>query len=340
LFKHSCKQLIFITFVASLAVWPSPATAAEPIIPGARGGFYFLAYDTLALPGEEVVLRARLKAGDLQTDQPGFVARFHLDGRLYKTAETDLAGTATVSFRPKAAGDYHFTVELSPNGFPDKPPAAIDLLVACRAAEAPMIVVDLDKTVVASGFAAVMAGQPKAMAGAAQIMKRLAERYTIVYLTQRPGVFGPESKAWLHDNGFPPGAMILAETPQLLQGNEPYKREAIRGLTRRFRKIEFGLGDRPSDAHAYAENGLRPILIVMPDASATAEELRRLAGDVESLRADAVRNWDQAGEVILHGKRFPRGPVADELRRLAVEREKSGEGPKSEKKPTTTEPSP
>jgi len=296
---------------------------AQPYLLGTRGSHLFTARDAIALTGQPVKLTARLQGGDFLLDLPGYVVRFHRDGRLFKAAQTDEEGVATVTFTPPAPGDYRFRAEVASTGFADEPPRPQELLVACRRPDAPLAVVDLDKTLVAGGFQTVLVGDPNPMPGSVEVMRRLARDHTIVYLTHRPDYFSNKSKGWLAGRGYPRGPVLLSSVSGFLKGSGAYKTEVLRRLRDRFSGLRVGIGDKVSDALAYHETGLKSILIVqMPagedpqDYTALASALGRLPQDVQ-----AVTDWREVGRTLFERASFPAGRLIDRLERKARELE-------------------
>ncbi|MDK1031914.1 MAG: hypothetical protein QGD94_07905 [Planctomycetia bacterium] len=298
----------------------------QEMLLGTEGKHLFIVSDALALPGEEIVLQARLRSGDLLKAQPGRIVRFSLNGRLFKIAETDGDGAATVSFTPEAAGDYRFSVEMAPTGFSDAPPGARQLLVACRKAEAPLMVVDMDKTLVASGFDAVLIGNPKPMQMSSAVMNRLARKYTVVYLTHRPDYFGPKSSAWLREHGYPVGPLLLSDITGFLKGSGAFKSRMLEELRRRFKNIPIGIGDKISDAQAYHDNGMRAFLIISVSEATGSAALTALADALGSLpeAVQVVTDWSQIEKGIFDGASFPRSKAQEQLRKLAKDAEGAG----------------
>jgi len=288
----------------------------------------------LALPGEEVTLRARLQSGDLLAGQSGFVVRFYRDGDLYKAAETGADGAAVVAHTPARPGDEPFTAALSPNGFSGEPPEPVRLLVACRRPDAPLLVVDLDKTLVASGFEQVLIGDPDPMPHSRDVMKRIAARYTVVYLTHRPDYFGPKSKAWLRKQGYPNGPLLLSDIGGFLKGSEAFKSGRLKDLRERFKRLEVGIGDKISDARAYHDNGMTSFAIVRPGDETTAADLRSLIEALEALPKDVhvVEGWKQIESAIFGDARFPPSKMLGRVRAMLEAREKA------EPEPATDEP--
>jgi hypothetical protein len=289
----------------------------------AERGYLLTTEDVLVRPEEQTDLRAQLRSGDLLGDVAGAVVRFRrADGRLYRAAETGAGGVAVVAYTPDAAGDYPFTVDVSPNGLPEPPPDPWTLLVACRRADEPMMIVDLDKTLVASGFDEVLLGDAEPMPESPRVMDRLAERYATVYLTHRPGDLGPKSKGWLREQGFPQGPLLMSDFRGLLAGSGRFKSGRLKDLTERFSRIELGIGDKVSDVKAYADNGIEGILIIHPDEYEDPAELSDLADEIESLgdRIHVVTAWTQIERIVFNGADHPPADMARRLRRMAETR--------------------
>jgi len=293
----------------------------QEVLLGTRGSYLFTAMDALAVPGRETLLRAQLRGGDMLRGRGGYAVRFYRDGKLYKVAETDADGIAAVSFTPPAPGDYVFTAELAPIGLAEEPPDPLELLLACRAPDAPMVVVDLDKTIVATGFHAVLIGSPAPMADSQRVLARLARQRTIVYLTHRPDYFSIKSKAWLGEQKYPRGPLLLSTPGAFLKGSGAYKSETLARLRKRFRRIEIGIGDKISDAQAYHENGLKAFLILpAPEpAPAAPEKLEALADELEALdeKVQVVTHWRQIEQVLFEKASHPRSAMQKQLRKLA-----------------------
>jgi len=314
---RSCTALLAALSASALA----GGCGAQEQLLGSSGAYLPTAGDALALPGRAVDLHAQLRAGDLLRGQAGWDIRFYRDGELFKVAETDDDGEAVVSFTPPAAGDYVFTVAAAPGGLADDPPPPQMLLLACRAPDTPLAVVDLDKTVVASGFEAVLLGSPKPMSGSREVLRRLAEGHTIVYLTHRPDYFANKSKAWLRDNGYPAGPLLLSTLGGFLGGSGRFKAETLERLKQRFGRVEIGIGDKVSDARAYHDNGMKAILILHLPAPGDAPAMEALAGELDSLPKDVhvVTDWQQVSEVLAGRADHPPAAMARRLRDLAAE---------------------
>jgi len=312
-----------LTVLAALAA----GCGAQGIILGTEGEYLLTVRDAVAPPGKEVPLVARLQEGDLLRGRQGHVLRFKRGDDLFKAAETDADGEARVTFTPEAPGDHVFTIEVAAAGLPDDPPDPRDLLVACRSPDTRMVIVDLDKTVVASGFHTVLFGNPEPMPGSVEVLKRLAADRTVIYLTHRPDYFGPKSKRWLWAQGYPRGPVLLSTEGSFLKGSGTFKRDMLQALKKDFAKVEVGIGDKFSDVEAYHAAGMTAILILPVPKDPTAEQLDELAEQVAAL-AEAIHvvtGWDQVEAILLAGKSYPPGPMAKDLRDRAAAKKKEEE---------------
>jgi len=293
----------------------------EHTIFGTPSGYLLTAHDMLVLPGEQVTLKARLESGGFLRDKPGIPVRFQCEGRFNCIAVTDKEGYATLPFRPPGPGDYPVTVSVEPGALKEAPPQPVTLLVACREAQAPLAVVDLDKTLVASGFKAVLVGDPRPMPRSMEVMRKLAKDYTIIYLTHRADFLGPKTKAWLRDFGYPRGTLLSASIREVLEHSESYKTAVLEGLRRRFCGRAIGIGDKVSDAIAYERSGMEPYLLLNIPPDADAHEFRRLADSLQPLpeTAQVTTNWNEIEQVLFGGQSHLRAAVQAELRQRADE---------------------
>jgi len=295
---------------------------AQSMILDSQGAYLLTVTDVLARPTQTVSLRAKLQGGDLLRPQAGYVIRFFQDGGPIIAAQTNSDGLAEAHFTPQSQGDYFFTADPASVGFDGPVPKPRKIMVACRPTDARMAIVDLDKTVVASGFHTVLIGKAEPMAGSAEVLERLSATHTIVYLTHRPEYFGPRSKAWLSEHGYPRGPVLLSSTEGFLSGSGQYKREALAGLRKSFSRIEIGIGDKISDAAAYHRNGLKSFLVYQIPSDADAAEL---SAQIEALSelpeaVQVVENWQQVAKALFADRNYPRSAMQAKLLQLHGER--------------------
>ena len=295
-------------------------------------GQVLLARDVLCTPGEEVVLSASLRGGFRLEGVEGVRIQFHLDERRLGQVTTGGDGDAEVRWTaPDEPGDYSIRVRVKPDDQPEDEGDQIApsrLLVAVRKADTSIAIVDLDKTLVASGFHRVLLGSgAEPMAGSGVVLARLARTHTVVYLTHRPDFLGPTSKAWLDRHGYPLGPVLTSTLGGLIEGSGPYKTRRLADLAKNFKNLKVGIGDKVSDARAYADLGLTSILILHVDWSEDdPEDYEDLAGDLAGLpdSIHVVTNWSDVSAVLFEGAARPAGPMIRRLRGVAADLRRRG----------------
>ncbi len=281
---------------------------------------FFTAHDGLVLPHQPTTLQAQFRAGDFLQPQPGYCVRFYHQEKLYKAALTDDAGLATVTFEPDAPGDYIFQAAVAAVNLQESPPEPAKFAISCRNADEPIMIVDLDKTIVASGFHAVLIGNAEPMPHAAEVLHGLAGQHTIVYLTHRPDLFGPKSRAWLEQHGFPPGPLLLSTLQTFVKGSGAYKTRRLEDIRSRFTRVEIGIGDKISDVLAYHENGMRAFLILPLPAELSQAGRDRLIEELHTLPEEiqVVQDWSQIAACFAENQRFPAAKTIDLLGQLPL----------------------
>lgn len=323
-----------ISILAALAALPIAAREAPAGIPAAveavrsRLDPVLLTYDLLVEPGKDVTLEAAWKSGLRLQGVEGKRLRFRLGDKLLGQAATDKDGHAAVPWKvPDGPGDYVITVRVDPADQPPRPVPDGRILVAARKADVKLAVVDLDKTLVASGFERVLVGGAKPMEGAGVVVGRLAEDHTIVYLTHRPDLLAPESKAWLADNGFPAGPLLTSTLASLVGGSGAFKSERLEAIRKTYANVLVGIGDKISDARAYAQNGARAILILHVNwAKDDPQYFDKLADQIDALPdpVEVVTNWAQVADVLFAKAHQAKGAMAKRLRDVAAELRQHG----------------
>ena len=325
----------------------SPAPAAAPSqgwtdtilrIAGAVGdkaseaehGCLFYAHDVVCLPGKQTELAASLLSSDRFSPIANVVIGFFLGETVLAQATTDANGRASVRWVPPAAGNYLFTarvLSVPEEGLSDllKVTPAV-LVVAARPKDDPMVLIDLDRTLVASSFFRVLFGGAEPMADSVEVTGRIAAKYTIVYLTHRPEQMARRSKLWLARYGYPVGAVLMSRFRQAIGSSGAYKAARIGDLRKVHKAVRIGIGDKLSDAQSYVDNGMTALLI--PHYKDKPKDMRKLADEIEALRGKGrlhvVHDWRQAEAGVLRGASFPPESFARDLRNRAdrIEAEK------------------
>lgn len=284
---------------------------------GADGDYMLKAYDVLARPGQRVQLTARLQSGTIQRDLAGRNIRFVRNGWLAKKVVTDDEGYGLMDFTPARPGNYLFSIQVDPAGLKSTPPEPVELLVACRASNEPMAIIDVDKTLAQTKSWRFFSQNPVPLAGSVDVMQRLAKEYTIVYVTHRPQQYAHHTKAWLARHSYPTGPLLMPEVVDFARGSRRYKTRELAKLKSDFPNIRIGIGDKISDIQAYHDNGLRAFLILNDQGCDDPDDYLELAQKLDLLQDDVqvVGNWSQIASVVYQGRSFPRSAAQKELRR-------------------------
>ena len=323
---RTANQRLSLAAMVLLCLAVAPARAAlTDILDQAREklGPVLLARDLLVEPDAEVTLEASLRTGLRLTGIEGKRIQFLLADEPIGEVRSNRTGDVALRWKaPAKPGDSVIKVRVNPQDQPAQPIEDTELLVAARKADTPIAVVDLDKTVVASGFAWVLLGDARPMAGANLVLGRLAKTHTIVYLTHRPDFLGALSRKWLATNGFPTGPVLTSTLGGLMAGSLTYKNARLEAVRQTFKNVAVGIGDKASDAKVYADNGLRSILILQVDWSDDeAEDYEKLAAELAALpdSVQVVTNWAQVSDVLFNKAAFLKRDMENRLRDVARE---------------------
>jgi hypothetical protein len=292
---------------------------------GAEHGAVFYAYDTLAYPAKPIELAAKAQsAGDLKAIVGVTVGIYHGE-TLLGQAVTQADGIARLQWTPPQAGNYEFTARIIAvgatglNELLQVSPAP--LLVAARDKNTPLIVIDLDHTVVDSSFFRVLTDGGRPMGDSVAVTQRLAQNYSLIYLTHRPDLMTRTSKQWLVRGGYPPGPLLVSRLKDAFDSGA-FKTAKLSELRVAFPGVAVGIGDKLSDAQAYVDNGLAAYLIPHYDHDDT-DDLREMAKEIRRLRGrgrlQVVSSWRQIESGIYQRRTWPPAAFADALDRRARE---------------------
>jgi len=318
-----------------LADWPpaapgEDASRSDSVIGDILGKMppTLLVGDALIYPGDTASIVLKLGRGfgstSIKTYGGYTVVITDAEGKEVKRERTDQNGQIPFERKFEQAGNYFFRAGVDGKvEETDVRPALFCVYV--RAKESPMVICDMDKTLVQSGFLRVVTGGAQPFDHAAEVVGRLVKekRLTVLYLTHRPDFFEASSKQWLRLNRFPPGPLYTGDIGGLLAGSGAFKSGELGRIKQRFANLKLGIGDKYSDTAAYVANDIRPVLI--PDikwdkekADYWQEQLRELEG----LKSDVTvcRNWFEIEEALFGEKEFPPkrliGPVKDMIKAL------------------------
>jgi hypothetical protein len=291
---------------------------------GAENGVIFYADDVLAHPDEAISISAKVQSNRMLPVKNAEVS-FYLDDELLGAAKTSGSGVATIDIDGmEEAGDYLIEARITEVAG-DTPEEYLDvsdapLLVCVRDPEAKFVIVDLDHTVVDTGFGTVLFGMAEPMKGSQDTLEWLIDDmgYELVYLTHRPEHMTVTSKEWLDEHDFPQGPLLTSGAMQVV--SDDYKPGRIREILDAFPNTDLGIGDKLSDAQAYLDAGLTAFLIPHVDKE-KPQDLREMAREIDQLtntgRLQVVDGWGQIRRSVDRGATYPRETYVRDLRDLA-----------------------
>lgn len=265
----------------------------------------FYTDDVLTRPGKKIKLVSHCDPEEQPKD--GFGVTFYRNGKILGRAVSDKKGVASIKWRPpEETGVYIIKAELyfGENGRGEKIYRYSKLIVSVQTEDTPMIIVDLDKTLVKSSFFRVVMDSAKPMPYAAEAMEKIAQKYSVVYLTHRFSGMTTMSKSWLERYGFPAGPLLTNKSGQLSSGDYKYGR--LRNLKKKFKNIRIGVGDKDSDIESYRMVGMKAYWIVK--CKDKAKSLRKLARKISKFDDDdgvqVVVSWKEVENGILFGEDY------------------------------------
>lgn len=286
-------------------------------------GVLFYAYDSLAYPNQEVELGARLQnaagLGGIQDVELAFTQ----NGRTLGKAKTDESGIAKLKWTPPQSGDYPLKVRIVDVPDDEQEPLLklepAPLLVSSRPKGTPMVVIDLDHTVVDASFFRVLVGGATPAPDSVRVTRRLAGDHTLVYLTQRPDLLVTKSKLWLQQHDYPAGPLLVSGIRELVSGNREYKAGRLSQVMKSYQDVRIGIGDKVSDAQVYLDAGLTAYLLPYykqepKDMLAIASQIEQLGESSGKGKLQVVRNWREIEAGVYDGKQFPADTFARRLR--------------------------
>lgn len=279
----------------------------------------FYADDVLTLPGKNVPLVAHCDIED--SENKTIKVEYRLGKDLLGTVTTPEDSTTTINWQPPKPGIYLINVSVSYTEKKTLLPKmrAVPLTVCVAKKNAPMMIVDLDHTVVGSGFFSVMMRMAKPMPEAAAVMTRLSKKITVIYLTHRPAALTNLSKNWLINYNFPAGPLLTNQDNKFSSGD--YKGQRMKELRHEFNNIQIGIGDKDSDVQAYRVNNMRAFWIIKyKDKRKSVEKIVKTISPYRGDRGiEVVFDWEQIEQSIDGQRSFRVGLVEKQLKARAEE---------------------
>lgn len=248
-------------------------------------------YDLICLPGEKVELKAKLEsAGFFRGDIRNEKILFYDNGNKLGEGLTDKTGFLSVPYDADGAGFFKIEARLDSEKY-ESPPSRLLLRVAPP--ETKFLVVDIDNTL--SDMSPILMlvtenAKIPPVKGSPEALQRLAEKYTIIYMTGRDAVLSQKTKEWLGKNGFPDGPVFFWDFLHTPLSKRKYKSDLISQIGRKFQLIQIGIGNSVGDAVAYLANGLEAIILLPTEHKKRADALPR--------GARIVNSWDEIQELL------------------------------------------
>ena len=127
---------------------------------------------------------------------------------------------------------------------------------------------------------------PKGYADGSTVVSQYAKKgYLVLYLTGRPDLLKDITVRWLKDQGFPPGAVRLADQLEQVRpkndGVGKFKRDVLLRLTGQQVNVAAAYGNAETDIWAYAEAGIPKSRTYIIGKNAGKEETLPLKSYVE-----------------------------------------------------------
>jgi hypothetical protein len=166
----------------------------------------------------------------------------------------------------------------------------------------PVVITDIDGTLTLADeelFKQITDGNydPVENASASLMMNAWSEKgYEIVYLTARPHGFRAETRAWLDDQGYPPGPVLSANSLVFGESARQYKRTWCNRVMDDFGwDVVAAYGNETSDIDAYEDAGIsKSITFIVGPHAGVAETQAILDNDFTSHINDYVRQQPDA----------------------------------------------
>lgn len=132
-------------------------------------------------------------------------------------------------------------------------------------AERVILAVDIDQTIERTKYKHLLDDEGEddsdPLKRSADVLSALAREYHILYLTGRPRYLLDKTRAWLREEGFPPGPVIMSESVRTVFRPGSFKEQKLRALRKSWPRLLIGIGDKPSDANAYGANEMLALAI-------------------------------------------------------------------------------
>ncbi len=280
--------------------------------------------DSLIQPGQTARIVIKLGRGFGRTTVKSYsavkVSITDAGGNEVFSERTDQSGQVTFEREFRKAGNYFFRAGVEKK-IDDKTVTPVLFCVYVRPKDSAVVICDLDRTLVQSGFERVLAGLAKPFDHAGDVLWRLVDerKMCVIYLTHRPDFFDASSRMWLRKNKFPPGPLFTSDLKGLIGGSGSFKTGEISRLKQKFPNLRLAIGDKYSDIAAYVENKVPSMLIPHIKWSKDKRKYwQELLRNMKGIRSDVpvCRNWFEIEEAIFKKAKFPPSRMIDKIKEM------------------------
>ncbi len=263
-----------------------------------RDGTFFYGLDVMTPPNRIVELVTRVRTSSQNAPLSGIKIQYFSrgDSRIIGTDVTDRNGYARLRAQIGKLGDYEFEARVASADHKELltlPKAQI--LVACRNAAIPVVVVDLDRTLVQSNRARIIlldGGKP--MRGSVDVMNRVARKYSVIYLTDRLEDLSGANRNLLARRGFPKGVVVLAS-------GSSDKEARLTVISKDFPTIQYGIASKLSVINSFCRTGIRKPVWMLDYDRDDPDEMRETADKIRKCRnrqVVVVQSWEEIDRAI------------------------------------------
>ncbi len=268
--------------------------------------------DPIRLPGATTELRALVEAkrvGLVRSGVKGATVSYYADSELVGVTETDSDGLAALQVDLPESRTVRAEVR-----------AGLRTLSATRPVtrwqpNRTIVCVDVDETLCKADYATLLLedredDKSEPIEGAAEALRRIAERYNLFYFTARPHALQAMTRRWLDRHGFPQAPIVMAPefSDTLTQGG--FKESHLRHLRILWPDLLIGIGDKSVDVNAYRENGMLAV-IFEPDGEESDDAALTYLTDWSAIRELLLTRHRECADPAVARARLARLEISD-----------------------------
>lgn len=246
--------------------------------------------DVLAESAEEVTLEIELERSLIPFIDPP-LAGVEVEVEGVGRRATDTGGRAAFPLGRLPVGVHRYRARVVNSGWRS---GEAEALVQVAPREAPVFITDIDQTIAdVSSFGYLFRGNDSVQATehSREVLRDLAGRMVIVYLSARDHIFTAKTKAWLKSRDFPPGPLYVRRVRFWSISPREHKIRRLEEICSRFSNVCWGVGDLVGDVEAYAHRKIPPILLSRKRRDGLPPDCR------------CVATWKEIAEIVARAPR-------------------------------------